>query len=97
MFYQTQNLMLRRKFDEQLELQQAIEFQSKRLMNLQLPNLKNQPINHHQHSLSVGNYVTIPAHNDINQNLILPSGGINQEVLEGILIYVGYLIPFDQL
>lgn len=87
MFYQTQDMMLRRKFDEQqLELQQAIEFQRKRLMNLQQPNLKNRPINHHQHSLSVGTPVTLPTHNDINQNLILPSGGINQEVLEGISI-----------
>ncbi|KAJ0083683.1 hypothetical protein Patl1_29529 [Pistacia atlantica] len=83
MFYQTQDMMLRRKFDEQLELQQAIEFQRKRLMNLQQPNLKNQPINHHQRSLSVGNPVALPTHNDINQNLVLPSGGINQEVLEG--------------
>ncbi|XP_044483143.1 zinc finger CCCH domain-containing protein 55-like isoform X2 [Mangifera indica] len=82
-FFKTQDMLLRRKFDEQLELQQAIEFQRKRLLNLQVPNLTNQPINHHQHSLSIGNPVTLPAYNDINHNLILRTGGINQEVLEG--------------
>lgn len=80
MLYHTQELMLRRKLEEQAELQQAIEFQRRRLMNLQLPNLKNHSI-HHQRSLSVGSPITSPARADVNQNVIFPSFGINQEFM----------------
>lgn len=73
MLYHTQELMLRRKLEEQAELQQAIEFQRRRLMNLQLPNLKNHSIHHHQRSLSVGSPITSPARADVNQNVIFPS------------------------
>ncbi|KAK4857288.1 hypothetical protein QYF36_026526 [Acer negundo] len=80
-FYHTREMMLRRKLEEQAKLQQAIEFQRRRFMNLQLPDLKNH-IHHHQRSLSVGSPVTLHSH-DVNQNVILPCDGINQEVLEG--------------
>ncbi|KAL5764776.1 hypothetical protein ACOSQ2_017370 [Xanthoceras sorbifolium] len=80
-FYNTREMMLRRKLEEQAKLQQAIEFQSRRFMNLQLPDLKNH-IHHHQRSLSVGAPLTLHSH-DVNQNAILPGDGMNQEVLEG--------------
>ncbi|KAJ4724344.1 Zinc finger CCCH domain-containing protein [Melia azedarach] len=83
MLYHSQELMLRRKLEQQAELQQAIEFQRRRLLNLQLPNLKNHAIHHHQRSLSVGSPVNLAAHTDVNQNVVLPSVGINQNVLEG--------------
>lgn len=78
----TQELMLRRKLEEQAELQQAIELQRRRLVNLQLPNLKNHSVHHHQRSLSMGSPITSPACADVNQNVIFPSFGINQKVLE---------------
>ncbi|KAK2641201.1 hypothetical protein Ddye_022964 [Dipteronia dyeriana] len=79
--YHTREMMFRRKLEEQVKLQQAIEFQRRRFMNLQLPDLKNH-IHHHQRSLSVGSPVTLHSH-DVHQNVILPCDGINQEVLEG--------------
>ena len=81
-FYPTREMMLRRKLEEQAKLQQAIEFQRRRFLNLQLPDLKNH-IHHHQRSLSVGSPVTLHSH-DVNQNVILPCDGINQEILEGL-------------
>ncbi|KAL9455125.1 hypothetical protein AB3S75_010521 [Citrus x aurantiifolia] len=69
----TQELMLRRKLEEQAELQQAIELQRRRLMNLQLPNLKNHSVHHHQRSQSMGSPITSPACADVNQNVIFPS------------------------
>ena len=37
MFYNAQEMMLRRELEEQADLQQAIELQRRRVMNLQLP------------------------------------------------------------
>ncbi|KAJ0777966.1 putative transcription factor C3H family [Helianthus annuus] len=62
-------MMIRRKIEEQ-ELQQAIEFQDRRLMNLQLTDMKNHQF---QRSLSV----SLPTH--IHQNLVFPSDGYNNE------------------
>lgn len=87
MFYNTtQEMLLRRKLEDQAELQQAIEIQGRRLMNLQLPDL-DERIHHHQRSLSVGSHVPLASlpHAHINQNVILPSDSINEEVAEGQL------------
>uniref|UniRef100_A0A803LSZ4 Zinc finger CCCH domain-containing protein 53 n=1 Tax=Chenopodium quinoa TaxID=63459 RepID=A0A803LSZ4_CHEQI len=52
MMYDTQQYILwRRKLEEQADLQQALELQSRRLMGLQLLDVKR---NHHHHSLSTG-------------------------------------------
>lgn len=85
MFYNTQEILLRRKLEEQADLQQAIEFQGRRLMNLQLLDLKNHQHMHHLHNLSGGSPVASPTQSSIhnNQNLAVPSDGSNQEVLEG--------------
>lgn len=84
MFYNTQEMLLRRKLEEQAELQQAIDLQGRRMMNLQLPDL-DERIHHHQRSLSVGSPVPLtPQHHaNINRSVMLPSDSINQEVAEG--------------
>ncbi|KAA8528066.1 hypothetical protein F0562_035065 [Nyssa sinensis] len=86
MFYNTQEILLRRKLEEQAELQQTIELQGRRLMNLQLLDLKNHHHNHQfQSNLSPGILVSssTPSHTRINQSFMLPSDGVNQEVPEG--------------
>uniref|UniRef100_A0A5B6Z376 Putative zinc finger CCCH domain-containing protein 53 isoform X1 n=1 Tax=Davidia involucrata TaxID=16924 RepID=A0A5B6Z376_DAVIN len=85
MFYNTQEMLLRRKLEEQAELQQAIELQGRRLMNLQLLDLKNHHHNHQfQPNLSPGFPIAspTPSHSQINQSLMLPADGGNQEVRE---------------
>ena len=85
MFLNSQEMMLRRKL-EQAELQQAIELQGRRMMNLQLSDLKNH---HHggQFQANLGPGIPNPSpvqpHLHINQSLLLQSDGLNQEVLEG--------------
>ncbi|PSR90169.1 Zinc finger CCCH domain-containing protein [Actinidia chinensis var. chinensis] len=79
MFLNSQEVMLRRKL-EQAELQQAIELQGRRMMNLQLSDLKNH---HHgrqfQPNLGPGIPNPSPAqvHLHINQNLLLQSDGLH--------------------
>ncbi|KAM3693382.1 hypothetical protein ACB098_08G159400 [Castanea mollissima] len=84
MLYNTQEMLLRRKLEEQVELQQAIELQGRRMMNLQLPDL-NDRMHHHHRSLSVGSPVLLPPQPDahINQNVTVPSDCSNQEIAEG--------------
>ncbi|KAB2050320.1 hypothetical protein ES319_A13G237600v1 [Gossypium barbadense] len=60
MFYNAQEMMLRRKLEEQADLQQAIELQGRRLMNLQLLDLKNQHHSSFHHSLSTGSPIPSP-------------------------------------
>lgn len=68
-------MMIRRKLEER-ELQQAIEFQDRRLMNLQLTDLKNHPF---QRSLSLGGSISSPT--QTNQNLVFSSDGNNEELV----------------
>ncbi|XAR60349.1 hypothetical protein NMG60_11033681 [Bertholletia excelsa] len=87
MFLNHQEMMLRRKLEQEAELQQAIEIQGRRLMNLQLMDLKNHHHHGHQfqqHNLVPGIPIASPAqpHLRTNQNLLLQSDAINQEVLE---------------
>lgn len=74
-------MMLRRKLEEQADLQQAIELQSRRLLNLQLPDLKNNSIHHR--SLSVGSPISLPVHQPsrMHHENVLPS-----DVSEGFSI-----------
>ncbi|XP_022732389.1 zinc finger CCCH domain-containing protein 55-like isoform X2 [Durio zibethinus] len=81
MFYNAQEMMLRTELEEQADLQQAIELQRRRFMNLQLPDFKNAGIHHHHRSLSVGASVSLPAysHTSLHGH---PSNSIKQEVSE---------------
>ncbi|KAK7264060.1 hypothetical protein RJT34_31663 [Clitoria ternatea] len=73
MFYNPHDILLRRKLEEQAELQRAIELQERRLMNLQLPGLKNHHIRHHQHSLSIGGSLPSPKlHSHISNPCLSP-------------------------
>ncbi|CAN0901816.1 Zinc finger CCCH domain-containing protein 22 [Linum grandiflorum] len=60
MFYNTQEMLLRKKLGEQADLQQAIELHGRRLMSLQLLDLKNQHRQHLLHGLSNGSPVSSP-------------------------------------
>ncbi|KNA13798.1 hypothetical protein SOVF_113540 [Spinacia oleracea] len=46
MMYSTQEMLLRKKLEEQADFQQALEFQGRRMMSLQLLDLKNQQQQH---------------------------------------------------
>ncbi|KAG4966765.1 hypothetical protein JHK87_032416 [Glycine soja] len=76
MFYNTQDMLWRRKLEEQADLQQALELQSRRLMGLQLLDIKK----HHQRALCTGSPIPSPTHspNMFNQNLV-PSFHITSE------------------
>ncbi|XP_076939010.1 zinc finger CCCH domain-containing protein 46-like isoform X2 [Bidens hawaiensis] len=71
------DMMLRRKLEER-ELHQAIEFQDRRLMNLQLNDVKNHMF---QRSLSLGAAINSPT--QLNQNLVFPMDFNNEELVAG--------------
>ncbi|KAK3025259.1 hypothetical protein RJ639_044501, partial [Escallonia herrerae] len=82
MFYNTQDMLWRRKLEEQADLQQALELQSRRLMSLQLLDVKRH--NHHR-ALSTGAANPSPMHSPsfCNQMVILSSDrSSSPEVLE---------------
>ncbi|KAJ4711549.1 Zinc finger CCCH domain-containing protein 53 [Melia azedarach] len=69
MFYNnTQDMLWRRKMEEQADLQQALELQSRRLMGLQLLDVKK----HHHRALSTGSPIPSPTHspNLFHQSLV---------------------------
>ncbi|KAK8484773.1 hypothetical protein V6N13_092479 [Hibiscus sabdariffa] len=78
MFYNTQDLLWRRKLEEQADLQQALELQNRRLMGLQLLSVKK---NHHHRALSSGSPIPSPTHspNMFSQSLVLPQFHNSQE------------------
>ncbi|KAM1974217.1 hypothetical protein ACFX15_039146 [Malus domestica] len=78
MFYNPQDMLWRRKLEEQAELQQALEIQSRRLMGLQLLDVKK----HHHCTLSASSPIHSPTQspNMFNQNLVHPSVHSGQEV-----------------
>lgn len=82
MFYNAQDMLWRRKFEEQADLQ-ALELQSRRLMGLQLLDIKKQ---HHHRALSTGSPIPSPTQspNPFNQNIVLPSFQNGPEVPEGM-------------
>nr|GMD69700.1 zinc finger CCCH domain-containing protein 53-like [Ipomoea batatas] len=68
MFYNSREAMLRRKLEQEAELQQAIELQERRLMTMQLVDQKNHPNYHH---FQPGSYPGIPVpsmSNPLSQN-----------------------------
>ncbi|CAH8373008.1 unnamed protein product [Eruca vesicaria subsp. sativa] len=77
MFPSTQEMMMRRKAD----LQQALEFQRRRILNLQLPDLDSESFHHHQRSLSIGSPVHYPSR--VNQSMLFRSENAGEEVVEG--------------
>lgn len=93
--YNAQGMMLRRKLEEQVELQQALELQGRRLLNLQLPDLKNDQLHHHHpHNLPICSPLSTESHNQMNQNVIIPPDFINQEASEGLLFHCLKLLFF---
>ncbi|KAA8535503.1 hypothetical protein F0562_030506 [Nyssa sinensis] len=72
MFYSTQDVLWRRKLEEQADLQQAIELQGRTLMGLQLLDVKRH--NHHR-TLSTGAAIPSPINspNFFDQTFVLPS------------------------
>ncbi|KAL3347486.1 hypothetical protein AABB24_021254 [Solanum stoloniferum] len=83
MFYNPHEMMLRRKMEQDAELQQAIEFQGRRLMNLQL--MKNHHHNSHFHPSVVSPGVPFASQMQTqfqnHQGFVCSSNGINQEAL----------------
>ncbi|XP_022139051.1 zinc finger CCCH domain-containing protein 53-like isoform X2 [Momordica charantia] len=79
MFYNShQDLLWRRKLEEQqqADLQQTLDLQSRRLLNLQLLDVKKNQLHHHHHrALSTGSPIPSPTHspNPFAQNLIFPT------------------------
>ncbi|WCJ36863.1 Zinc finger CCCH domain-containing protein 55 [Euphorbia peplus] len=78
----SQEIMLRRKLEQQAELQQAIELQGRRLINLQLPDLRGDFAHHHQRSLSAGSPISMPPYAHVDQNLNVPTDFQKHCVLE---------------
>ncbi|PRQ33056.1 putative transcription factor C3H family [Rosa chinensis] len=80
MYYSTQEMLLRRKLEDQANLEQAIELQERRLTNMQLLGIKNN--NHHQYyqGLSEGSPFPSPtfSHAAKNQSLTDVSEVISQ-------------------
>ncbi|KAE8677213.1 Zinc finger CCCH domain-containing protein 55 [Hibiscus syriacus] len=85
MFYNTQEMLLQRKMEEQADLQQAIELQGRRLMNLQMLDFKNQHQSPFHHGLSTGSPIPSPtvSRTPTNQARIFPSDVFDQETPEG--------------
>ncbi|KAL6962951.1 hypothetical protein U1Q18_037914 [Sarracenia purpurea var. burkii] len=71
MFCNTQDMLWRRKIEEQTDLQQAIELQGRRLMGLQLLDVKRQS---HHRTLSTGAAIRSPTRSPdfFSQTLIPP-------------------------
>ncbi|XVE99891.1 hypothetical protein REPUB_Repub03eG0240300 [Reevesia pubescens] len=74
MFYNTQDILWRRKLEEQADLQQALELQNRRFMGLQLLDVKKH---HHHRALSSGS--PIPSPNLFSQSLVRPQFHSSQE------------------
>ncbi|XP_031091489.1 zinc finger CCCH domain-containing protein 53-like isoform X2 [Ipomoea triloba] len=72
MLYNSQDMLWRRKLEEQVDLQQAIELQSRRLMNLQLLDVKRS--NHHR-AFSTGAVISSPVHSPgfVGHNVVFPT------------------------
>ncbi|XP_050385807.1 zinc finger CCCH domain-containing protein 53 isoform X2 [Argentina anserina] len=78
MFYNSQDMMWRRKLEEQAELQQALEIQSRRLMDLQLLDVKK----HHHRALSASSPINSPTQSPsmFSQNFLRPSFHSPEEI-----------------
>ncbi|KAL3814778.1 hypothetical protein ACJIZ3_016046 [Penstemon smallii] len=75
MFYNSQDMLWRRKLEEQVDLQQAIELQNRRLMSLKLLDVKRNHHHHHHRALSTGSVISSPTYSPtfFNQNSVFTS------------------------
>ncbi|XP_022745031.1 zinc finger CCCH domain-containing protein 53-like isoform X2 [Durio zibethinus] len=78
MFYNTRDMLWRGKLEEQADLRQAFELQNRRLMSLQLLDVKKH---HHHMALSSGSPIPSPTHSPslFSQSLVLPQFHSSQE------------------
>ncbi|GAA0172792.1 hypothetical protein Leryth_009619 [Lithospermum erythrorhizon] len=83
-FYNAKEMMLKNKLEEQNDLQQAIELQDRRMMDMHLMDLKNY--NNHQSltSFPLASRLTsrLQTHPQMFQNIVEPSNGVDVEVEE---------------
>ncbi|CAM8967679.1 unnamed protein product [Rhodiola kirilowii] len=87
MFYNnTQDLLMRRKIEEQAEFQKALDMQSRKLASLQLLDLNNLPRRHpfsHNHNLSPAAAISSPTHHPVlSPNHMRSMDAFNQEAFE---------------
>ncbi|GMJ15530.1 hypothetical protein like AT3G51950 [Hibiscus trionum] len=84
MFYNTQEMLLQRKLEEQADLQQAIELQGRRLMNLQMLDFKNHHPSQFHHGLPNVSPIPSPtvSRTPTNQARVFPSDVFDQETFE---------------
>ncbi|XVE90801.1 hypothetical protein DITRI_Ditri20bG0105700 [Diplodiscus trichospermus] len=77
-FYNNQDMLWRRKLEDHADLQQALELQNRRLMGLQLLDVKKH---HHHRALSSGSPIPSPTHspNLFGRSLVLPQFHTSQE------------------
>ncbi|XP_073064805.1 zinc finger CCCH domain-containing protein 46-like isoform X2 [Primulina eburnea] len=75
MLLNSQEMMLRRKMEKEAELQHAVELQGKRMMNLRLTDLKNQPQMHNFFPVSSPRRTQLT-----NQNILVSSNAFDQQV-----------------
>lgn len=92
MFCNTQEMLLAKKLEERANLQRAIELQGRKLMNLQLQDLKDHHhycLHHHQyhHGLSSESSIPSPVFSNKAPNgsetFIFPPSVTQQEVKQG--------------
>ncbi|KZV33320.1 zinc finger CCCH domain-containing protein 22 [Dorcoceras hygrometricum] len=84
MLFGAQELMLRRKLEQEAELQHVIEFQGRRLMNLGLMDLKNQSLSHPFPPRMPSSYPHFSRRQfQLSTNQILSSYNINSDVSKG--------------
>lgn len=90
--FSTQEMVLRRKLEQEAELQHALELQGRRMMNLQLMDLKNQHHNSHLLQSFRGDIppISSPRQSQLqmNQNFVATSDGINLDNSEGWLLFL---------
>ncbi|XP_074321261.1 zinc finger CCCH domain-containing protein 46-like [Silene latifolia] len=82
MLYGPQEMLLRKKLEDQAEFQHALELQERRLMNLKLLDLENQQ---HRQNISVGSPILSPnmlSQGSTNQFSMSPSNDISKVINE---------------
>lgn len=87
-------MLLRRRLEEQADLQQALELQSRRLMGLKLLEMKH----HHHRALSAGSPIPSPTHSYSFFNQSTPFSPLHSStrVLQGtmMIMIVASCLPF---
>ncbi|KAL2478407.1 Zinc finger CCCH domain-containing protein 55 [Forsythia ovata] len=91
-FYNNPDMLWRRKLEEQADLQQAIELQNRRLMGLQLLDIKR---NSHHRTLSTGGIISSPTQSPgfFNQNVVLSCDRSSPESKEENVSILGVTNP----